>query len=109
MAITSKQITQAGNPATQVFLSSGQNAITTMIICNTSTINAAIMDMYVVSSTSGLAVGPQTQILNSVSIPATESFVMAEEKFILEDQDSVYVRSSVAGALTVTVSTVSTA
>jgi hypothetical protein len=109
MAITSKQITQAGNPATQVFLSSGQNAITTMIVCNTSTINAAIMDMYVVSSTSGLAVGPQTQILNSVSIPATESFVMAEEKFILEDQDSVYVRSSVAGALTVTVSTVSTA
>jgi hypothetical protein len=109
MAIQSTQITQAGNPATQVFLSSGQNAVTTMIVCNTSTTVSAVMDMYVVSSVSGLAVGPQTQVLNSISIPATESFVMAEEKFILENNDSIYVRSSVAGALTVTVSTVSTA
>lgn len=109
MAITSKQITVAGNPPTQVYQSSGQNAITTMIICNTSTVVNTLVDIYVVSAISGFAVGPQTQIINQVAVPATESFVMDTEKFILEDQDSISVRSSAAGAITVTISTVSTA
>jgi hypothetical protein len=109
MAIKSTQITTAGNPPTQVFLSAGQNAITTMILCNTSTTVSANVDIYVVSAVSGLAVGPQTQIMTAVPIPPTESFVMDTEKFILEDNDSISVRSSAAGAITVTVSTVSTA
>jgi hypothetical protein len=109
MAIKSTQITTAGNPPTQVFLSAGQNAVTTMILCNTSTTVSANVDIYVVSDVSGLAVGPQTQIMTAVPIPPTESFVMDTEKFILENNDSISVRSSAAGAITVTVSTVSTA
>lgn len=109
MAITSKQITTAGNPPVQVYESTGQNAITTMILCNTSTVVNCLADIYVVSDASGFAVGPQTQIMASIPIPATESFVLDTEKFILEDLDTIHVRSTQAGALTVTISTVSTA
>jgi hypothetical protein len=109
MAITSKQITTAGNPPVQVYESNGQNAITTMIFCNTSTGVAVNLDLYVVSDTSGYAPGPQTQVLKSIPIPPTESFVLAEEKFILEDLDTIHVRTDQANAITVTISSVSTA
>ncbi len=109
MAITSSQITTAGNPPVQVYESQGQNAITTMIFCNTSTSATANIDVYVVSDDSGYAPGPQTQILKAIPIPATETFIMDTEKFILEDLDTVWVRSDTANAITVTISTVSTA
>ena len=109
MAITSKQITTAGNPPVQVYEAVGQNAITTMLFCNTSTNVTAKIDVYVVSDSSGYAAGPQTQILKEIPIPATETFVMDSEKFILEDLDTIHVRSDQAGAITVTISSVSTA
>jgi hypothetical protein len=109
MAITSKQITTAGNPPVQVYEADGQNAITTMIFCNTSTGVAVNIDVYVVSDSSGYAPGPQTQILKTLPIPPTESFVMDSEKFILEDLDTIHVRADQANAITVTISSVSTA
>lgn len=108
MAITSFQITTAGNPPVQVYESDGQNAITTMMFCNTSTNVTANIDVYVVSDASGYAPGPQTQILKTIPIPATETFVMDTEKFILEDLDTIHVRSDQANAITVTISSVST-
>lgn len=109
MAIKSVQITTSGNPPVQVYESQGQNAITTMMFCNTTTNVAANIDVYVVSDGSGLAPGPQTQILKNIPIPATETFVMDSEKFILEDFDTIHVRSDAANAITVTISSVSTA
>ena len=49
------------------------------------------------------------QILKEIPIPATETFVMDSEKFILEDLDTIHVRADQAGAITVTISSVSTA
>ena len=109
MAIKSSQITTAGNPPVLVYESTGQNAITSMIFCNTTTNQTAKIDIYVVSDVQALAPGPQTQILKSIPIPPEETFVMDSEKFILEDQDGIYVRSDVADAITVTISSVSTA
>lgn len=109
MAITSAQIITSGNPPVQVYQSNGQNAITSMIFCNTTTSLTANIDIYVVSDQSGYAPGPQTQILKAIPIPPEETFIMDSEKFILEDRDGVYVRSSVANAITVTISSVSTA
>ena len=108
MAITSVQITTAGNPPVQVYEADGQNAITTMMFCNTSTNVTANIDVYVVSDTSGYAPGPQTQILKTIPIPATETFVMDTEKFILENLDTIHVRSDQANVVTVTISSVST-
>ena len=109
MAITSSQVTTSGNPPVQVYESQGQNAITSMMFCNTTTNQTVNIDIYIVSDSSGLAPGPQTQILKAIPIPPEETFVMDSEKFILEDLDGVYVRADVANAVTVTVSSVSTA
>ena len=109
MAITSSQVITAGNPPVKVYDSTGQNAITSMMFCNTSTSQSALIDIYVVSDVSGYAPGYQTQVLKAIPIPPEETFVMDSEKFILEDNDGVYVRSNVANAITVTISSVSTA
>ena len=109
MAITSSQVITAGNPPVQVYESAGQNAITSMMFCNTTTNSLATIDIYVVSDASGYAPGPQTQILKAIPIPPTETFVMDSEKFILEDLDTIHVKSDVANAITVTISSVSTA
>jgi hypothetical protein len=107
--ITSTQVVTAGNPPTMVYQSSGQSAVTTMLCCNTSTIATASIDIFVVSNNSGYPAGNQTQIMKSIPLPPTETFVLDSEKFILENLDSVYVGSSIAGAITVTISSVSTA
>lgn len=108
MAIRSAQITTSGNPPVQVYESAGQSAITSMMFCNTSTNQTAKIDIYVVSDGQGYAPGYQTQILKAIPIPPEETFVMDSEKFILEDLDGVYVKSDVANAITVTISSVST-
>lgn len=109
MAIKSSQVVTAGNPPVQVYESAGQSAITSMMFCNTTTNQTVNIDIYVVSDVQGLAPGPQTQILKAVPIPPEETFVMDSEKFILEDLDGVYVKADVANAITVTISSVSTA
>jgi hypothetical protein len=109
MAIQSTQIQIQGLPATQVYQAIGQNAITTVMVCNTTTSIPVLINMYLVSDGQGYAVGPQTQILSKVSVPPTETFILDTEKFILEDNDRMYVEADNADAITVTVSSVSTA
>jgi len=109
MAITNTQLTTSGNPPVQVYKAVGQNALTTVFFCNTSTVATATLDVYVVSDASGLSAGPATQILSAVPVPPSETFVMDSEKIILENNDLLLVRTDTANAVTVTVSSVSTA
>jgi hypothetical protein len=64
-------------------------AITTVIFCNTSVLDDAFLDLWVVPNNSVAGI-PQNQILKSVKIPKTETFVMDSEKFILSDGDSMW-------------------
>lgn len=96
MAITTSLIAQPA--ATKIFSASTgtEFAITTMIFCNTDAVNDAYLDLWVVpfGSVPGVA---QTQVLKSVFIPATETFVMENEKLILGSQDAIWAKSSPSG------------
>jgi hypothetical protein len=66
-----------------------EQAITTMIFCNTDAGNDANLDLWVVPFGS-IPGTPLNQVLNRVSIPRTETFVMDTEKLILSSQDAIY-------------------
>ena len=102
--ITNTQL--ASTTTTQVFLASGQQAITTMIFCNTDSLTDATIDVYVVPYGSNASAG--TQIMKSLSLPATETFVLDTERLILESNDAVYAQASSPNIITATVSSLAT-
>ena len=107
MAITTKLITQTA--AVNVFTASTgtEHAITTMIFCNTDVVTDAYLDVWVVPA-GGVPNDPTNQILKSVFIPASETFVLENEKLILGSEDSVWAQSQPAGTNNLISSLVST-
>jgi type V secretory pathway adhesin AidA len=114
--------TTAGSP-TQVYVSSGSNAITTIALCNTGapnladeTVNSIDVNVYLVSP-NGTYVDNQTinvgsLIVSKLTIPAGETVFLSEERIVLSNLDYVSVgyspstgASTVSNLLTVTVST----
>lgn len=108
MAISNTRLTTA-SPAT-VYTSSGNNAITTIIVCNTGavnltdeTVNAANLTMYLVPN-AGIR-GDGTTIVKNLIIPAGETVFLSDEKVILSNGDTLQAEDSVGNLLTITVST----
>jgi hypothetical protein len=101
MALTNTQLVANNNTA--VFSSSGQNAITTIIFCNTDPVNNGTISLYAVAYPN--IVGTSTTILSNLSLPATETFTLDTEKLILGDRDVLYASSNI-GTVGVTVSSV---
>lgn len=110
MAISNARIT-TGSP-TSVYISSGTNAITTIIVCNTAAGNltsestdSAQVTLFLVPDTQ--LVNDTTAIVKGLIIPAGETVFFSDEKIILSNGDSVHVQAQLNGlaALTVTVST----
>jgi len=114
--------TTATSP-TQVYVSSGSNAITTIALCNTGapnladeTVNSIDVNVYLVSP-NGTYVDNQTinvgsLIVSKLTIPAGETVFLSEERIVLSNLDTVWVgyspstgASTVSNLLTVTVST----
>jgi type V secretory pathway adhesin AidA len=114
--------TTATSP-TQVYVSSGSNAITTIALCNTGapnladeTVNSIDVNVYLVSP-NGTYVDNQTinvgsLIVSKLTIPAGETVFLSEERIVLSNLDYVSVgyspstgASTVSNLLTVTVST----
>lgn len=91
--------------ATPVFLATGQQAVTTIVACNVSTVTSTL-SMFAVPY--GGNAGPSTQILSNIVLPGGETFAFDKERFVLEDQDSFFAQASVANAITITVSSVAT-
>ena len=111
MAITNAQITSSANP---IYTSSGNNAITTVIICNNSTFNPSLptanqslLYMYAVQSGgSPLDSGASANIIvNGLPIPAGETVTFDQEKIVLANGDSLYAKTDSASNLIATVST----
>jgi hypothetical protein len=103
MAINNVRI---ASTSTAVFSAEGQQAITTIIFCNTSEATDATINVFAVPF--GSNAGVTTQIINQVSIPVAETFVMDTERLILEDGDVIYAQASQSDVITATVSSVST-
>ena len=102
MAITSNQLSLAG---TEIFLATVDTAITTIIFCNTDLVNTAQLNVWAVGN--GNVVSTGTQVLKNLSLPATETFVMDTEKFILGAGDALFAQSTLNASVCATVSSVS--
>jgi len=86
-----------------------ENAITTMVLCNTGTpdltdesVNTVDVSVYLVKS--GESYGASNRIVSDLIVPAGESVFFSDEKIILDAGDEIYVGTSSASLLSVTVS-----
>jgi hypothetical protein len=79
------------------------NAITCMMICNTSSSVNATLTLYAIPN--GGSVGANTMIINALNIPFGETVSLDQEKLVLGSGDAIYGLSSVASILTFAIST----
>jgi hypothetical protein len=107
MAISNTRLTTT--EATAVYTSTGNNAITTIVVCNTGDVNltdetdnACELTMYFVPNL-GVAVD-ETTVVKNLTIPAGETVFFSDEKVILATGDFISAKASVENLLTVTVS-----
>lgn len=108
MAISNTRLTTT--TTTPVYTSSGTNAVTTIIVCNTGepnltdeTENASNLTLYFVPNLGSAT--DATTVVKNLTIPAGETVFFSDEKVILSTGDSVRAEASVANLLTITVST----
>ena len=102
MAITSNRI--SSTTTTRIFLASGDQAITTVILCNNNDVSNTTVDVFAVPN--GGTVGTGTVILNNLNLPATETFVMDTEKLVLANGDALWAQATVNDIVVATVSSV---
>lgn len=86
-----------------------ENAVTTIALCNTlvpdpvdETTNSVTVNIYVVRS--GLSYGPGNLVVNRLVVPAGETVFFSEERMVLASGDQIWVGTSLAATLAVTVS-----
>jgi hypothetical protein len=86
-----------------------ENAVTTIALCNTAapdpadeTTNSVTVNIYVVRS--GLSYGPGNLVVNSLVVPAGETVFFSEERIVTASGDAIWVGTSSAARLAVTVS-----
>jgi hypothetical protein len=101
MAILSTVVTSTN---TRIFDATGDQAITTVMFCNN---NSITTNLTVYAVANGGTVGTGTMILNSISLPGTETFVMDAEKLILSNGDALWAKSDAGSVVVATVSSVS--
>lgn len=111
MAISNSTI---GTSNTVVYSSIGDNAITTVIICNTLPFDPANpltgqtnLYLYAVpaADVAGTATQPKHTIINGLPIPAGETVSLDQEKIVLADGDKLIAKSDSPANLVITIST----
>jgi hypothetical protein len=95
---------------TPVYISSGNNAVTTIIVCNTGTpnltdetVNASNLTLYMMPN--GQPAGDGTTVVKNLTVPAGETVFFSDEKVILGNGDAIQAQASVGNLLTITIST----
>lgn len=85
------------------------NAITTITFCNTAapnptdeTINTVSLNIYIVRKGKSFTAG--NLIVSNLNVPAGETVFFSEERIVLESGDEIWVGTSAASRLSVTVS-----
>ena len=102
--------TTTGAPVNPPSVTGQSNAITTIALCNTAavtltdeTANAVIVNIYLVKN--GQSYDPGNLIVSNLTVPAGETVFFSEERIVLDAGDQLWVGTSAAGRLAVTVST----
>lgn len=103
MAIRSTRLTTT-NP-TQVFLAAGQQAITVMYICNT-TGSAVNVNVNVINDDDSTGSGIDNRIYSDLQITGNDTYVISQEKLILDDGNEIEITADTSDAITVTVSSI---
>jgi hypothetical protein len=94
---------------TSIYTSTGDNAITTIIICNTNTTPTTgdrTLTLYAVGNNAGAVGTPATEnmIVQTLVVPAGDTVSFDQEKMVLSNNDAIFAYASATG-LTATVST----
>jgi hypothetical protein len=108
MAIINATITST---AAAIYSSSGDNAITTIIICNksayvpaTPTLNQSLLYLY--AAPAGTVTPTEDNlIVNGLPIPAGETVTFDQEKMVLANGDKIFAKTDSLSNLVATVST----
>lgn len=107
MAISNTRLSTTS--LTSVYLSTGNNAITTIIACNTGTpnildesANASTLTLYFIPN-SGVA-DDSTTVIKNVVVPAGETIFFSDEKVILSNGDTIKATAGTGNLITMTVS-----
>ena len=95
---------------TSIYTSTGVNAITTIIVCNTNTTPTSgdrILTLYAVENNAGAVGTPSAgnMIVQTLKIPAGDTISFDQEKMILINNDAIFAYVSGGTGLTATVST----
>jgi hypothetical protein len=104
MAITNNLL--IATAPTVVFTASGEQAITTMIFCNTSQTTNDLVTVWIVPSTQPLDIS--RMVMNQVSLPKGETFALDSERFVLSDGDTIQAQSAQNGIISCTISSMAT-
>jgi hypothetical protein len=94
----------SSNPTT-VFQAAGQQAITVVYICNTSSTDATV-NVYVVNNDDSTSSGDENMILSELSVTANDTYIMSLEKLILDNLDTIVMEANIPDVVTVTVSSI---
>ena len=103
-----------GSTNTAIYTSSGNNAITTIIVCNTVAFDPVNpltgqtnLYLYAVPSAdvAGTTTAAKHTIVNGLPIPAGETVSFDQEKMVLADGDKLFAKSDSPANLVVTIST----
>ena len=100
MTISSKSI--IATTPTSVYTSVGSTCCTVIYLCNT-TASPINVDIYLTLS-GGAAPTDANIIYKTYAIAATDTYIMNSERIMFENGDQLWVSSSVANSVTVTIS-----
>jgi len=99
MAILNTTLTTTASP---IYVSSGNNAVTTVHLCNY-TSSSVQANVYLAPSTGNVA-NNTTVIYGNVTIGAYNTLIIYQEKFVLSNGDTIYANVSTNSSVTATVS-----
>jgi hypothetical protein len=109
MAINSTRLTTTGD--TVLYTSSGVNAVTLIVVCNTGTpnpadetINSCTLQLNLVKS--GVLASDTNAIVKNLLIPAGETVFFSEERIVLDTGDAIQGTANQSNLLSITVSTI---
>lgn len=103
MAITNTRLTTT-DPTT-VFQAVGQQAITVIYVTNT-TATPVAFNMFVINSDDSVGAAFDNQVYSAVELTANDTYVITQEKLILDNNDLIDVEANIADCITVTVSSI---
>ena len=103
MAITNTRL-DSTSPTT-VFDAVGQQAITVIYLCNT-TGTTCTANVFVINSGDSTSSADTNMAYSQLELTANETYVISQEKLILDNGDLIEVEANISNCITVTVSSI---